>query len=357
MYVETPTPGASETNVLVRHSDDEGATWSEPVQVNEASLGTSHFMPRISIDQSTGQLGVTWWDTRNDPLNSSAQYFGAFSSDGGASFTRELPDQRRHLKRGLGAEPARADQGPGPRRLHRQRVRWRPPVGALGRQLQLDGRQPERRAERPEPLHGVRAGRIAAAVGHRRAPGAQLPRLVHIGARQRRRHRDRARGRRGDRLDQLQRRERRRRHRDRHRKRNGHGDRLGRRRHERELPGRRARAARRANRSLRPCSSTRFAPLLAPSLAPRRPRSRWARRRPQPPTRAIRSAAASPRGSRANSCGPVETAAVGPGTLTCSAADVAGNAASASLPYVVGYAVSVLSPVSRAGRARRQSCS
>ena len=87
MYVETPTPGTSETNVLVRHSDDEGATWSEPVQVNEASLGTSHFMPRISVDQSTGELGVTWWDTRNDPLSKSAQYFGAFSADGGASFT------------------------------------------------------------------------------------------------------------------------------------------------------------------------------------------------------------------------------------------------------------------------------
>lgn len=36
--------------------------------------------------------------------------------------------------------------------------------------------------------------------------------------------------------------------------------------------------------------------------------------------------------------------AVGARTLTCSAADVAGNTASASLPYVVGYAVSVLSP-------------
>jgi len=39
-----------------------------------------------------GQVGpieipVTWYDARHSPLNNTAQYFGAFSSDGGATFT------------------------------------------------------------------------------------------------------------------------------------------------------------------------------------------------------------------------------------------------------------------------------
>jgi hypothetical protein len=47
-------------------------------------------MPRISLDQSTGAIGVTWWDTRNDPLNTSAQYFGALSTDGGETFAADF---------------------------------------------------------------------------------------------------------------------------------------------------------------------------------------------------------------------------------------------------------------------------
>jgi hypothetical protein len=88
--VDAAFVGSTETHVYVRHSDNEGATWSAPVQVSAGGVGASQFMPRISLDQASGAIGVTWWDTRNDPLNTSAQYFGAFSSDGGETFAPDF---------------------------------------------------------------------------------------------------------------------------------------------------------------------------------------------------------------------------------------------------------------------------
>ncbi|HEX7609718.1 MAG TPA: hypothetical protein VF380_03510 [Solirubrobacteraceae bacterium] len=57
-------------------------------------------------------------------------------------------------------------------------------------------------------------------------------------------------------------------------------------------------------------------------------------------------------GLATSSCGAVETAAVGARSLTCEAADIAGNSASAGLPYVVGYATVLLAPVPGASLAR-----
>ena len=43
------------------------------------------FFPWLSIS-SSGVVGVTWLDRRNDPANISYQPFAAVSTDGGASF-------------------------------------------------------------------------------------------------------------------------------------------------------------------------------------------------------------------------------------------------------------------------------
>jgi len=86
MYTDANPAGSPATQLYVRHSDDNGATWSAPVKVNDDSGGASHFLPRLALDQSSGNLAVTWYDTRNDPANTSTEFWGAFSTDGGASF-------------------------------------------------------------------------------------------------------------------------------------------------------------------------------------------------------------------------------------------------------------------------------
>jgi hypothetical protein len=90
----------NDTDVEVRYSDDQGATWSGPVRVNDDATANSQFLPKISLDPTTGDLAVVWYDARNDSgaggpadtdglPDSDAQLWGAFSPDG-RTFTANL---------------------------------------------------------------------------------------------------------------------------------------------------------------------------------------------------------------------------------------------------------------------------
>jgi hypothetical protein len=89
------------TDIMVRHSDDGGATWSAGVRVNDDATKNSQFLPKIALDPTSGNLAVTWHDSRldlgaggpgdtNGLPNDDAQYWGAFSTNGGASFTPNI---------------------------------------------------------------------------------------------------------------------------------------------------------------------------------------------------------------------------------------------------------------------------
>jgi hypothetical protein len=88
-------------DIYVRYSDDDGATWSAGVRVNDDSTKNSQFLPKISLDPTTGNLAVIWYDCRNDlgnggpgdtdgVSNTDAQVWGAFSTDGGRTFTKNI---------------------------------------------------------------------------------------------------------------------------------------------------------------------------------------------------------------------------------------------------------------------------
>jgi hypothetical protein len=88
---------SNNTDIYVRHSDDGGAHWSAPTRVNDDGTANSQFLPKIALDQTSGQIAVVWYDARNDLgaggsgdtdgiPNDDAQFWGAFSTDGGASF-------------------------------------------------------------------------------------------------------------------------------------------------------------------------------------------------------------------------------------------------------------------------------
>jgi len=93
VYTKEEKNESDNTNIYVRYSDDNGTTWSDGVQVNDDKTVNSQFMPKISLDQSTGKIAVVWYDARNDLgtggpgdtdgiPNDDAQFWGAFSSDG-----------------------------------------------------------------------------------------------------------------------------------------------------------------------------------------------------------------------------------------------------------------------------------
>ena len=90
-YLDAPAADLANTLLYVMHSDDGGATWSAPVLVNDDGTNASHFMPGFAVDQTTGVVGATWYDTRGDPTRVNARYFGSVSVDGGDTWSANFP--------------------------------------------------------------------------------------------------------------------------------------------------------------------------------------------------------------------------------------------------------------------------
>ena len=53
-------------DIYVRFSDDDGATWSSLARVNDDHTKNSQFLPKISLDPTSGNLAVVWYDSRED---------------------------------------------------------------------------------------------------------------------------------------------------------------------------------------------------------------------------------------------------------------------------------------------------
>jgi hypothetical protein len=93
-YTVVGAGGASDTDVVVRHSDDDGGSWSSPVVVHDDGGTHSQFLPWLAVDHgaaSQGKVAVAFYDARNDPQNQRVEAYLAVSEDGGDSF---LPNVR-----------------------------------------------------------------------------------------------------------------------------------------------------------------------------------------------------------------------------------------------------------------------
>jgi len=100
-YTKEVQNESDNTDIFVRYSDDGGATWSGGVRVNDDATKNSQFLPKISLDPTSGNLAIVWYDSRldlgaggagdtNGLPNDDAQVWGAFSTDGGATFTTNI---------------------------------------------------------------------------------------------------------------------------------------------------------------------------------------------------------------------------------------------------------------------------
>jgi BNR/Asp-box repeat protein len=101
VYTQERPNESDDMDIYVRYSDDNGATWSGGVRVNDDHTQNSQFMSKISLDPTTGNLAVSWYDARNDLgtggpgdtdgiPNTDAQMWAAFSTDGGQTFTPNI---------------------------------------------------------------------------------------------------------------------------------------------------------------------------------------------------------------------------------------------------------------------------
>jgi hypothetical protein len=101
IYTKEQQNESDNTDILVRFSDDVGATWSGGVRVNDDVTVNSQFLPKIAMDQTTGNIAAVWYDARRDLgsggagdtdglANDDAQLWGAFSKNGALSFSTNL---------------------------------------------------------------------------------------------------------------------------------------------------------------------------------------------------------------------------------------------------------------------------
>ncbi len=84
-YTEEPVNENNDTNILVRFSDDNGATWSAPTQANDDATTRSQFLPRVATNPLSGNVGVCWHDARNSGTNTTMEEFCTLSTPATAS--------------------------------------------------------------------------------------------------------------------------------------------------------------------------------------------------------------------------------------------------------------------------------
>jgi hypothetical protein len=80
--------GVGDTRPYISHSEDSGATWSVPLQINTDATIAYHWSPSVSVD-SNGSVNVITLDRRNNPGTGLTDCFFAQSTDGGNTF-REI---------------------------------------------------------------------------------------------------------------------------------------------------------------------------------------------------------------------------------------------------------------------------
>jgi hypothetical protein len=87
--------------VYLVSSDDGGQNWSLPNRINDDTSPNSHFLPKLAIDQSTGNIAIAWYDARNDypglltgdtdtKWNDDVEVYITVSQDGGKSFLQNV---------------------------------------------------------------------------------------------------------------------------------------------------------------------------------------------------------------------------------------------------------------------------
>jgi hypothetical protein len=86
LYTNASDRFSDDTNIVLRRSNDNGATFSSQIRINDDGGTNSQFFGRLAVDQTTGYLASVWYDARNSLGNNSVELWGSVSVDGGSNW-------------------------------------------------------------------------------------------------------------------------------------------------------------------------------------------------------------------------------------------------------------------------------
>lgn len=92
LYATWNDAGAGNTDTMLASSTDGGKSWSAPRRVNDdpKSSRADQFFPTAIVGKD-GTLHIMWLDRRDDPANKFYKPYYARSTDGGQTFTKNVP--------------------------------------------------------------------------------------------------------------------------------------------------------------------------------------------------------------------------------------------------------------------------
>ena len=81
VYTDETVDENDDTDIMLRFSDDNGTTWSNPaIRVNDDATTRSQFLPRIASNPLSGNIAICWHDARNSATNTAMQEFCAIAN-------------------------------------------------------------------------------------------------------------------------------------------------------------------------------------------------------------------------------------------------------------------------------------
>ena len=96
----SPAGDGNKPDVFTRYSDNQGASWSAEVRVNDDANSASHnqWSPANWCDTKTGKLYIQCMDKRDCPTSDSCLIYASYSSDGGATFVTNQAVSNKKFK-------------------------------------------------------------------------------------------------------------------------------------------------------------------------------------------------------------------------------------------------------------------
>jgi hypothetical protein len=91
IYATWDDTRSGQSDIWFSRSSDKGRTWSRPLRINDnapgAPLGVAdHRMTPVVAVTPRGEVGIAWYDRRDDPARRCWNYMFAYSTDGGQRF-------------------------------------------------------------------------------------------------------------------------------------------------------------------------------------------------------------------------------------------------------------------------------